>query len=236
MIQTSRVFNKDVSEAIAASIIASFPPAAKEKLLCDAQVIDVPAGGTVYREYDSPRVALIVNGLIRQFRVFPDGKQSTIWYNRKGDILGIPLLIAGPWSVNAQVVMDSSLLVLITSTFQTLAKTDPAVCWSVAQHICRRIYTAVDELSGNINHSARSRIAHYLVEVAIPDKGNQFPLAKVTHQKIADATGLTRESVSRTLHEFRAAGLIESSQNCVTILDQLGLSQIAWPENNDRHL
>jgi len=231
MNKATRIFDKKIDEAVAASIISTFPLTIKKRLLCDAKLVHFPGGSIIYREYDPPGVGLIVSGLIRNYRIFPDGRQSTIWYNRTGDVIGIPLLIAGPWSMNVQVLIDSSILILPTTTFQNAIKTDAAVCWPIVKKFCLTIYDMANELNDNVNGPACRRIARYLLELAVRSQDNHVLLVNVTHQKIADSVGLARETVTRTLNEFCATGLIKSSYCCEVILDPLRLHSIAWPKD-----
>ncbi len=228
----NRTIDQTTNNAIATSVLSRFPPATVDRLLCDAQLVTFPAGSLLYQEYDSPRVALIVKGLVRQYRTFPNGRQLTIWYHRSGDIIGIPLLIAGPWEMNVKVLIESSILIFVASTFQNCVKSDTTVCWSVAEHLCLSLYSTVGELCGNLSGSADRRIARHLLEVAEQSDDSLTLLANVTHHEIAEATGLARETVSRTLYEFRAGGLVKSNHGYVTILDPVGLDKIARPETH----
>ena len=82
-----------------------------------------------------------------------------------------------------------------------------------------------------IGDTADRRIARHLLELAVRSQTRQALLATVTHQEIASAIGLTRETVSRVLYKFRAKGLIGLSRNSITLDDPLGLYMIAWPED-----
>jgi CRP-like cAMP-binding protein len=44
-----------------------------------------------------------------------------------------------------------------------------------------------------------------------------------THQELADMLGTWRETISKTLQEFRRKGLVASSRRRVTLLDKDGL-------------
>jgi CRP/FNR family transcriptional regulator, cyclic AMP receptor protein len=227
MSYSAKSFSQDVQEAINLSIIASFPSSAIDRLLSDALLVNTPSGSIMYREFDPPRLGLVVIGLIREYRVFPDGRNMTFGYHRAGDVLGIPLTILGPLQVNGHAMIESSLLLFNPATFQTLLKTDVAVCGITIEYVCREFNRVVDELTGNICGSASDRIARHLLELVARTQDNQIPMAKATHQEIADSIGVTRETVSRTIHQFEMDGILRSSRGYITIEDLNGLYSVA---------
>jgi CRP/FNR family transcriptional regulator, cyclic AMP receptor protein len=227
MVDSSKAFGQNVQDALNLSIIASFPPSAIDKMFSDALLINVPSGSILYREYDPSRMGLVVGGLIREYRVFPDGRNVTFGYHRAGDVLGIPLTILGPLQVNGHAMVESSLLLFNPATFKTLLKTEVAVCWITVEYVCREFNRVVDELTGNIYGSASERIARHLLELAARSKDNQIPMAKATHQEIADSIGVTRETVSRVIHQLELDKTLRSSRGYVIIDDLQGLHSLA---------
>jgi len=53
---------------------------------------------------------------------------------------------------------------------------------------------------------------------------------KITQRDLGNYLGLTRETVSRMLGEFRAAGLVELKGSSIVILDPDGLQDVAETE------
>jgi len=233
MTQVNILSSSDIDKAIASSILSSFPTAAYEKLISDAFVIKFPMGSVLYRGYDPPRTGLIVSGLVRHYWLFPDGKQVSICYSRTGDLLGVPTVINGPWSVNVHALMETQILVLNTSVLQILMKTDAVVCWATMEHVNQRFCHIVEDLVGNTYGSARKQIARHLLQIAITDPENQKLIARVSHQEIADAIGTARETVSRTIHQIQVQGILETRRGYIVILNAAGLHDIAWPKYND---
>jgi CRP-like cAMP-binding protein len=54
---------------------------------------------------------------------------------------------------------------------------------------------------------------------------------KITQRDLGNFLGLTRETVSRTLSEFKESGLIETKGNSIVVLDLDGLQEIAETEH-----
>ena len=66
---------------------------------------------------------------------------------------------------------------------------------------------------------------------ALPDTTLERPpaggVAPVSQQAVADAVGLAREVVTRTVHDQRGAGLVDTARNGIRLLDPDGLSEVA---------
>ena len=73
-----------------ASFLSAFPDDALDELLADAIYLDIPAVGVPYRESDLPRAGLVINGLVRVYMTSREGRQVTVRYARRGDMLGVP--------------------------------------------------------------------------------------------------------------------------------------------------
>ena len=69
--------NGSEAEAIPAGFLATLPVTAAERLLADALRIDVPPGGTVYRDDERGRAIVVLHGLLRIYMSSPDGRQVT---------------------------------------------------------------------------------------------------------------------------------------------------------------
>jgi CRP-like cAMP-binding protein len=65
-----------------------------------------------------------------------------------------------------------------------------------------------------------ARLAALLLELAESDPDG---VVRATHQELADMLGTWRETISKTLQEFRRLGLVSSGRRQLTILDKEGL-------------
>src|SRR5512139_674006 len=88
----------------------TLPVTAAERLLEEGIRINVPAGALLYRYEESPRLIVVVNGLLRVFLASADGRQVTLRYSRSGDIAGLMTVFGGPAPQSIQ-AMTSSLVV-----------------------------------------------------------------------------------------------------------------------------
>lgn len=92
----------DVAEAMARSFLGKLPLDLVDELLAEGERTDYPAGTTIYREGAAPRAVLVIEGLLRVYMTFAEGRQVTVRYARDADVLGIAVLVGGPVNVAVQ--------------------------------------------------------------------------------------------------------------------------------------
>lgn len=213
-----------IQRAIAASLLAEFPPPLRDRVLAGALPVEIPAGSTIYRDEDEPRGALVVAGLVRVVLSSPDGRTVTVRYARAGELLGVPTVVGGPAPVRAQMVTNTRLLMLSARTLGHLGRTESTVGWLLAREITRRLYDTLDAVADTAFGSLRQRVARHLLDLAEQRDGRL--VAAVTQQELAEAVGSARPAVARVIAELRALGLIASDG--LAILDAEGLHAQTW--------
>jgi CRP/FNR family transcriptional regulator len=214
--------NDAIQRAIAASRLAGLSPSLRQQVLAGAFPIELPAGGTIYRDDDDPRCALVVTGLVRVILSALDGRTLTIRYARAGELLGIPTIIGGPASVSAELVTDSRLLALNARALAHLGQTEPAVAWMLATEVTQRLYDTIDAVADRAFGSLRQRTAHHLLDLATRQPDGRL-IAPVTQQELAEAVGSARPAVARVVAELRELGLVATASLGIAILDAEGL-------------
>jgi CRP/FNR family cyclic AMP-dependent transcriptional regulator len=209
---------------------ASLPVQTVERLAAAGRQFDVPVGVTVYKEADAERFGVLVRGLLRVYMLTSDGRQVTVRYVRRGDLLGAPALVAGPAPVFVQALTDSAVYFMDVARVKRLAREDAAVAWVFAEESVRRLYDVIEELAGNTFATVRQRVVRHLLDLAAsrPLSTDGRLAAPVSQQDLANSVGSVREVVARVLHELRAASLVRTSPGRVEILDPLKLSLELW--------
>ncbi len=190
------------------------PLSGLRRLLASRPLEMIQAGDVILREETtSYHLYEIVNGCVRRLLIKPDGRRSIIDFLFAGDFFGD--LLEGEHSLTAEAVTDLEIrrisrtqLHAAHAEFPHLENELLALAWhdlSAAQH-------HVVLLGAN---TARARVAMFLLEAAKWSKGSDrgvgandeidLPMSRLD---IADFLGLTIESVSRVLTQFKVSGLI----------------------------
>ena len=73
-------------------------------------------------------------------------------------------------------------------------------------------------------HSVRQRVAEALLKLARNDsEAGSLPVITIAHKDLAGLTGAVKETVTRTLADFKEEGLIRIDRMKITVLDEAGL-------------
>ena len=114
----------------------------------------------------------------------------------------------------------SSLFRISVRMLTAAARTDPRLCWAIAEELNRRLYDTLEQTAVNAFGSVRQRVAAHLLDLASAQQHTRGRLvARVSQQELADAAGSVREVVARVLRDFRVAGIVATAADSVVILD-----------------
>lgn len=206
--------------------LLSLPRQAAERLLAEAIWINLPAGALVYRDEGSPRLVVVVTGLLRVFLSSADGRQVTVRYARSGDVAGLVLVIGGPAAESIQAMTSALVVALRVDTLRALLATDPDVARACAEELARQLHRALDDLSEQAFLTVRQRLARQLLLLATGGEGPDLAV-HLGQQALADAIGSVREVVTRNLHQLHEEGLLDISRDEIVIRDPRALADVA---------
>jgi CRP/FNR family transcriptional regulator len=219
----------DVAEALEKSFLGPLPSEVVAPLIAEEIRLDYPACTTIYRKGEPARAMLIVSGLVRIYMTSSEGRQVTIRYGRPSDILGTPLVLSGPFNVNAMTLAPTSVFVIDARQLGDAARRDVSLAYAMAEVMARRLDEALQQVAINAFGSVRHRVASHLLDLASTQPRPGSPLeAHVSQQELADAVGSVREVVARALRDLRALGIVATSTDRVVILDPVRLHEEFW--------
>lgn len=172
-------------------------------------------GCTVFSEGE-PVAGLyfLLQGRLKIIRRSPDGQESIIHVLRTGEIFGgAAFFDHGPLPATAETLEDSVVGVLERRDLEGLLRERPGVALKMLEAMGERLRETQRRLAGLTRPDVGSRLAEVLLILgrkfgtAI---GSELRLgAPLTHQELADLIGSSRETISRTLGDFRRRGLVE---------------------------
>lgn len=223
------VADEELVAAMARSFLGGLPSGLLDELLVAGDRIDLPAGGTIYRQGDYPRTFLVLRGLLRVYMTSAEGRQVTVRYARDADVLGIAVLIGGPADVGVQTLAESSLFRIDSRILTAAARRDATVAWALAEELNRRLYETLQQTAINAFGTVRQRVAGHLLDIAAARQlpGGQL-VAAASQQELADAVGSVREVVARVLRDFRLSGLVDTATDSIRVLDPARLHDESW--------
>lgn len=191
-----------------------------------AAVQGFAAGRELCRQAEpSYKVFRLRAGAVATYRLFADGRRQVMSFYLPGDFIGLEAGVE--YGATAVALTPVSAEVMRRSELSDMAAADPALSRALWQVSVRAFQRSEEHALVLARHGAVERVAAFLVEFAARSrKGRTFELP-MTRQDLADYLGLTIHTVSRTLSQLQASGLIEArSSRIVRLLQPAGLESL----------
>jgi CRP/FNR family transcriptional regulator len=186
----------------------------------------VPSGELVFRSGEPPTLALIRAGLVRVFIGTDGGRQQTIRYAQPGDLIGLAPLLGGSRAWNAEAIVQTTIMQPTLEQLRAAAALHPELPWLIAEDLATWACVGVAALADSSSQPMATRVARHLAAVALRGPDGRA-VARISHQRLADAVGTVREVISRQLQALRADGVIETQTGRVILVDEGRLEDIA---------
>ena len=209
------------------------------EILREARSTRYAKGGTIFAQgADAQSFFLLLHGHVRASKTTPSGEQIVVRYVVPGETFGIAMAIGlTRYPATAMAVDDSVVLAWPTTAWPRLVAKFPSLATSTLQTVGGRlqeVQTRVIEMS---TQQVEQRIAHALLRLA-KQSGRKvehgieidFPISR---QDIAQMTGTTLHTVSRTLSGWEQSGLIESGRQRIVLREPHKIFLLAERGAND---
>jgi CRP/FNR family transcriptional regulator, cyclic AMP receptor protein len=127
-------------------------------------------------------------------------------------------------------MQPSQLTFVNGNDFLRFLKEHGDACLRAAQHISRDCHDAYDVVrSIGLSNSVSGRVAKFLLESATDGRATNGAVRatlSLTHEDIAQLTETTRETITRTLSEFRKKDIVELKGSTLIIHNKCALEQL----------
>lgn len=202
-------------------------------LFKSARCIRFAARDTIYREGgEADTVYAIRSGLIKLISYLPNGRGRIVRLYGRGIWIGLEGLLRQPYEHTAVAVEDVEAFRFRADTLRALERGDAErhihLMSKWHEHLMEADMWIADFATGPI----RARVARLLGFLSrIEDRGASGSVKLLTCEEMAAILGVTPESVSRVLAEFKRTGLLsvtEVSQPELYRCDTSGLERVAW--------
>lgn len=190
------------------------------------QVRSFQAGETLCEaEEFTQYLFLVISGRVQLYRTTRDGRRFAIATLGPGTMFGEESLLGGEGPNSSAVAVEpSTIWAMPRQQALEISSTNPLFGFGLMQAIGQRVLAAEDRLEQMAYSTIAARLAALLLELGGHDpKG----VVHATHQELADMLGTWRETISKTLQDFRRRGLVSSSRRQLILLDREGLRQEA---------
>lgn len=213
------------------SLLGMLPDAALKRLLAISRQGDFGPRERIFSKSDAAdHMFVVINGRVKIFLTGSGRRSKTFAYLGTGDFFGEMAVITGKTrSASAEAVEPTSLLMIHKRDFRRLLEKDAKLSLYLLEAVSERLHQADEEISDLLFRNVLGRVAKTLRDLGPRDRSQSGPRAlprAYTHQELADLVGTTREPLSRALSALRRAGLIDSREGNITLLDPAKLDSI----------
>ncbi len=168
-------------------------------------------GQTLFQEGDeADNVFNVVAGIIKLYKLLPDGRRQITGFLSSGDFLGIA--VGGCYSYNAEAVNAVTLCRFPRRQLHLLFDRFPKLEHRLLGIATDELTAAQDQMLLLGRKTAAEKLASFLLAMADRagvNGGASDPVpVPMTRSDVADYLGLTVETASRTLGRLKKAGLI----------------------------
>lgn len=191
-----------------------------------------PGGAVLYLEEQDPRgVFVLCAGDVKLSISSSAGKTLILRIARAGEILGLMAVLANtPYEVTAETLHPCQIAFIRRDDFLHLLAKHHELWEKVVKQLTTLYNGACEQLrTVGLSASVPEKLARLILEWSAGGKRTKDgTLVKVplTHQEIAEFLGTTRETVTRTLSDFRTRNLVILQGSSLTISKRAALEAI----------
>ncbi len=209
----------------AIDVFQDLPPAEMERLAKTTTMVTCARGRTVFRAGDaSDTLFLLKKGRVQIVRETADGKRLVAAVLGPETFFGEMALVGQrfPQASTAEALDDAVVCVMSRHDVERLILAHPKVGLRFLERVGARLAETQAMVEDFAFKPVAARLAGVLLRLA-GSAGSDTAAVEVSHQELADMVATYRETVTVTLHDFKARGLVDLGRRSIILLDRTGL-------------
>lgn len=169
--------------------------------------LEFMAGTSIYTQADPGKAIYTVRvGLVQLIQHLSTGQTRIVRLLRSGDVLGLEATLGHGYQHSAIAMRNTLLCRIPAETIQKLASETPRLCQQLMRFWHRSVTQADDWLTKLSTGSTRIRMARLFLYLQEDDAS---PVCQFFgREEVASIIGVTTETASRTVAEFKRDGVI----------------------------
>ncbi|MEJ2622578.1 MAG: Crp/Fnr family transcriptional regulator [Candidatus Thiodiazotropha sp.] len=197
-----------------------------EKLHDPIDQYTLPVGSTLYHTGDrGDRLYTVRSGILKLVQYLPDGSQRIVRLIRSADITGLECILGEAYQHDAVVLQETEVCALPVRMVDNLSKENPALHMELLSRWQRALKEADAWLTELSTGSAKQRVARLLLRLVKDTQESQCSL--FAREDMGAMLGITTETASRTIAEFKRQSLLIETTPNQFLLDTPNLQRIA---------
>lgn len=197
------------------------------------------AGTTIFAQGDSGATChSLVEGRVKIVQTLVNGDQSVLRFIGPGEMYGtVAAMMNKPFPADAVAVIDSVEIVWSVAAMRQLIRDHPEIGINATASAGGRLFELQGRMGDLTGERVEKRIARALVRLAEQagrrtDDGLEIDFP-VTRQDLAEMTGATLHTVSRTLSAWDQRGVTGGARRRIVVRDFKALTALAAGDGGD---
>jgi len=182
--------------------------------------IEYKQGNTIYCEGNvSNHIYYILQGEVKTFKVNQDGKELITEIFMNNSFFGFTSLLNNkPYTENAEAIRPTKLIKIQKHELQNLIKANPQLALNFMDLLTDNLDGIKEQLMHLAYDSVRKKTASAILYLqSKEDEKNDF---EISRSDLASILGIAKETLTRTLTDFKEEKLIKTKRNRIHIVDQ----------------
>jgi len=197
-----------------------------EKIFKYKEVLEYKSGTTIYCEGNiSNHIFYIIKGEVKTFKINHDGKELITEIFSKKSFFGFTSLLGNkPYVENAEAIKNTKIIRIQKYELLELIKSNPQLGLNFIDLLSHDLEFIKDHLMHLAYDSVRRKTADAILQ--LDKKGDQRLAIEISRSDLAGFLGIAKETLTRTLTDFKEEKLISTNKNEILILNQKKLQKI----------
>lgn len=209
--------------------LANASPALTDMLEALARDRALAKGEVLFEQGDAGETLFAVTeGALEVSVISEDGRKLALDMLTEGAILGeIALFDPGPRTASVTALKPSRVLGVRNRDVVAALEERPALAADLMRLAGERMRWMDTQISEQAFLPLPVRLARKVLHLIGEDAGDKLPLSQAN---LAEFVGVSREAVSKTLAEWKRAGVVELTRGSITLTDRDALEDLAQPD------
>jgi CRP/FNR family transcriptional regulator len=185
----------------------------------------------IHEEEDPEYLYCMVSGIVKAYTITKYGERNVLEMHKKGEIFSLPALLGNRLAgVYYEASTDVKLRKMPKAVFFESMERSHMVAQAVIWQVLALLNIYGNRIQNLAYRTARERIAARLLFMAArfgrEHKDGIIIEIPITHQELADALSITRETASRILEEFKRHDIIDQQSRHFIVKNRAKLHEI----------
>lgn len=196
-------------------------------------VTSYPDGALLCMEGEAARgIHILCQGRVKLLTTNSEGKTFILKIAQPGQVFGLNSIVTGrPHEVTVETMQPCVFAYVSKEDFLRFIKDNGEACLRVVQQLGQECHSAYEVIrSLGLANSVSEKLAKFLVGWSADGQeraGAVRVKLALTHEELAQLIGCSRESVTRTLSDFKRQKLVELNGSTLLVWNRAALESLA---------